>query len=169
MKKIIAVLCFSSVGLLNHAAANCLITNAIYSYDSNPSVTARFQPLKHKSLTDVYFTITSSTGQNLWFTFDWGNGFTTERLVSSKTNPGNANWKPQDPDSDKDRLFSDLDFFAFNKDFSVSSGKIKSGENAPEYLFVPSLAPTLWYLKNDAVFSDYQLARAMFKLDKCMP
>lgn len=90
---------------MHYALAACPITKAVYSYNTSPAVTARFHPLTHKSLTDVYFTITSSSGQELWFTFDWGNGFSTERLVSSKTNPADADWKPQDPDSQKDRLF----------------------------------------------------------------
>ena len=166
MKKIIAVLCFSSVGLLNHAAANCLITNAIYSYDSNPSVTARFQPLKHKSLTDVYFTITSSTGQNLWFTFDWGNGFNQERLVSSKTNPADDNWKPQDPDSDRDRAITDLSFFSFDQDLNVLESKFEMGATAPAFIFIPELAPTLWYARDKNLF-EARLNRAMFRLREC--
>ena len=166
MKKFIIIGMFNAL-CVNLAMADCPITSAIYTYDNNPLITARFLPLKHKSLTDVYFTITSSKGQNLWFTFDWGNGFTTERLVSSKTNPAEDNWKPQDPDSNKDRLFSDLDFYAFDKTLTVSSGKIKAGENAPEYIFIPALAPTLWYLRDANLFGDYQLQRAMFKLSEC--
>lgn len=147
--------------------ADCPITNAIYTYDNNPSITAKFHPLKHKSLTDVYFTITSSKGQELWFTFDWGNGFTTERLVSSKTNPANADWKPQEPDSRKDRLIADLDFYTFDKKLNGIVEGIKASENAPEYIFIPALAPTLWYLRDASIFSDYQLKRTMFKLSKC--
>lgn len=162
-----AILGLLNALLVNQANANCALTSATYIYDNNPSITAKFLPLKHPSLTDVYFTITSSKGQNLWFTFDWGNGFTTERLVSSKTDPANTDWRPQDPDTNKDRLINDLDFFAFDKSLNVLSGKIKSGENAPEYVFIPGLAPTLWYLRNEKVFSDYQLGRAMFKLNKC--
>lgn len=167
MKKIVVTLGLFGMLLATSVAADCPITNAFYTYDANPSITAKFFPLKHPSLTNVYFTITSSKEQDLWFTFDWGNGFTTERLVSSKTNPANTDWKPQDPDTNKDRLINDLEFFAFDKSLNVLSGKIKDGENAPEYVFIPSLAPTLWYLRDDKLFSDYQLARAMFTLKKC--
>ena len=167
MKKKLSSLLFVSAVFANQAIADCLITNATYIYDNNPSITAKFSPLKHKSLTNVYFTITSSKGQELWFTFDWGNGYTTERLVSSKTNPANGDWKPQNPDTNKDRLIADLDFYRFNKELGEAEGRIVAGENAPEYIFIPSLAPTLWYLRDASVFSDYQLKRAMFKLSKC--
>jgi hypothetical protein len=33
---------------------------------------------------------------------------------------------------------------AADKTLTVSSGKIKAGENSPAYIFVPGLAPRLW-------------------------
>jgi len=56
---------------------------------------------------------------------------------------------------------------AADKTLTVSSGKIKAGENSPAYIFVPGLAPRLWYLRDARVFSDYQWPRAMFKLSEC--
>jgi len=167
MKKIIAILSLVAIPFLIQLAAACSITKAIYKYDDNPQVTAKFMPLKHKSLTDVYFTVTSSKGQHLWFTFDWGNGFSKERLVSSKTDPANDNWKPQDPDLNKDRLLLDMDFYTFDKTLKTSLGKISASATAPDYIFIPDLAPTLWYLRDASIFSDYQLGRAMFTLSEC--
>lgn len=63
MKKITIPGLFNA-SLASYVVADCPMTDAIYSYANNPLVTARFQPLKHKSLTDVYFSIASSTGQN---------------------------------------------------------------------------------------------------------
>ncbi len=166
MKKMVFLFSLFGATAASCVQAACPITKAVYSYNTSPAVTAQFHPLTHKSLTDVYFTITSSSGQELWFTFDWGNGFSTERLVSSKTNPADADWKPQDPDSKKDRFFSDLNFYAFDKDLAVSSGKIKAGESAPDYIFVPELASTLWYSRHKNIFSD-TLGRAMFTLSRC--
>ncbi len=166
MKKIVSTLGIFSLVLVDDAMAECSITNAIYAYDDNPSVTARFQRLKHKSLTNVYFTITSSTGQALWFTFDWGNGFSQERLVSSKTNPADDSWQPQDPDSSRDRVISDLSYFSFDKNLKSLEGKLQLGELAPDYIFIPELAPTLWYARDKNLFAD-TLGRAMFRLREC--
>ena len=166
MRKIIALLSLSNLVAANHVVAECPITKAIYTYDSNPLVTAKFQPLKHKSLTDVYFTISNSKGQELWFTFDWGNGFSQVRLVSSKTDPADGNWQPQDPDSDRDRAITDLNFFSFDQDLNVLESKFEMGATAPAFIFIPQLAPTLWYVRDKNLFED-RLNRAMFRLREC--
>lgn len=49
MKKITIPGLFNA-SLASYVVADCPMTDVIYSYANNPLVTARFQPLKHKSL-----------------------------------------------------------------------------------------------------------------------
>lgn len=70
------------------------------------------------------------------------------------------------PTHKKIAFFSDLYFYSFDKDLAVSLGKIKAGESAPDYIFVPELASTLWYSRHKNIFSD-TLGRAMFTLSRC--
>jgi hypothetical protein len=146
----------------------CPITHAVYHYREKPGVTARFLPWSHKSLTDVFLTIESTSHQKIWFTLDAGNGYTTQKLISSKTDPGLQSWIPQDPDSNKDRLLNDMAYYLFDKSMRVIDKTPDTTMSAPAYLFIPDLGMELWYSARDAsIFSNVELPRALFVMDGC--
>ena len=142
----------------------CPVKGATYQYDSDKSITARIDsiPILRKNL---YMTISDGTGRRLYFTFDRGSADSSARLVSSKTDPGLAAWKPQDPDTNRDRAIHDQRYFLFFGNGNLAEPSIPDAVSAPEIILVPDLAEELFYRRDPALFK--MIPRGLFRIRSC--
>ena len=146
------------------SSLSCNVQGAHYQYDADKGVTAHFEtiPSDPKSL---YLIVSDSAGHKLWFTLDSGSAASSVRFVSSKSDPGLNSWKPQDPDSSKDRLLPDQRYFLFTKNGSLAKQSLSLTSSAPDVVFIPDLAEQTFYRRDPTLFKI--IPQGMFRLKSC--
>lgn len=130
----------------SHAAAACGLQNASYALVGAPTLHAKIevghQPgkgrLKYLVLDD------RQHGQRRYFAFDRGNGV-TETMALSASEPISGSAPKVDPDSAKNRALPDMPAYFFDNRLAVIDRDPETFTEAPPYLFLPSLASSVWY------------------------
>lgn len=154
------------LALASMSAGSCPVAGAKYIDSDNPAVVAQARMAAHGAGETLYFTISDQARHTLWFTFDSGSALSSRRLISSKTDPGARNWKPQDPDTNEDRLLPDLRYFLFDARHRVVADSLHGESRAPAYIFVPDLGETLFYKREPGIFQTSDFT-GMFKRSAC--
>lgn len=147
-------------------ASLCKVEGAIYRYDSDPEVVLQIKRISSIP-SSLYVVISDGQNHHLWFTLDRGSAQSSIRLISSKSDPGTISWKRQNPDSNRDRFFSDTRYFLFKRGGEPMTSELHTGMRAPDVIFVPDLGEKLFYKRDKDLFSKIGLPNGLFRLKSC--
>ena len=133
------------------ATTICPTVGSTFALDTDPRKTMTILEIPSNKKT-LYLTFSDESGKRLWFTLDVGSAESSIRLVSSKSDPGLATWKPQEPDTQKDREFQDIRYFLFRSSGRLANeSSIRKNALAPEAIFIPDLPERLYYKRNPSL------------------
>lgn len=134
------------LAIANAGAAECSIGKAIYELQGDPAVTVKFTGVTLDSAARTAANLTlKKTGKTLGFLVEQGNGmYSYAHWMPLAPVKAQGNSRPEVTLANADLAYT-MDFFMMSGDHKVTSHIPKLDEQAPAYLFVPGLAPNLWY------------------------
>ncbi|PTR33612.1 hypothetical protein C8J98_103375 [Luteibacter sp. OK325] len=145
-----------------YAADKCLVAKAHYTLSSDKRISISFVPAgKHDEWgSDVALRIDTKGGPSYWFMFDSGSARYINMI--STTDVKAPHWTPPTGDSGV-RPLGEMHYFAWSGKYDFNEAYPQTTARAPERIFLPDLAETMWYRANPRV----GLKHGVFVLDSC--
>lgn len=143
----------------------CSFEQAHYRYSANPDIEVSFRKVGKQPdwISDLALQLKiRGSGRSYWFLFDGGSARYVNMIsVEDVTAPG---WTAPDGDGSRGRgTLGSMHFFAWSKKDVFFETIPKSGQPAPDTIFLPDLAETLWYRADPRV----GVGHGLFVRDRC--
>lgn len=145
-----------------HAAEQCPISKAHYTLSSDKRISISFVPVGKQEGwgSDVALRVDTMGEPSYWFMFDRGSARYINMI--STTDVKAPQWAPPTGDAGP-RPLGEMHYFAWSGKYDFNEEYPQADSKAPERIFLPDLAETMWYRARPRV----DLKHGIFILDSC--